>query len=167
MPRFPTAVPLVAACLVAAGLLALGAVRAPAAAQTRVKDLVTFDGVRRNQLVGYGLVVGLNGTGDRLINAPFTEQSLKGMMERLGINTRGETLRTRNAAAVMVTANLQPFSRQGTAVDVTVSALGDATSLLGGTLVVTPLLGADGEAYAVAQGPLSVSGFTAGGPPQR
>lgn len=147
-------------------LLALGMLSAapgPAAAQTRVKDLVTFDGVRRNQLVGYGLVVGLNGTGDRLINTPFTEQSLKGMMERLGINTRGETLRTRNAAAVMVTASLPPFPRQGTTVDVTVSALGDATSLLGGTLVVTPLLGADGEAYAVAQGPLSVSGFTAGG----
>lgn len=168
MSRFPTTAKMVAAKLVAAGLLALVAVLGPlaggtAAAQTRVKDLVTFDGVRRNQLVGYGLVVGLNGTGDRLINAPFTEQSLKGMMERLGINTRGETLRTRNAAAVMVTANLQPFSRQGTAVDVTVSALGDATSLLGGTLVVTPLLGADGEAYAVAQGPLSVSGFSAGG----
>ncbi|BAI76420.1 flagellar P-ring protein precursor (plasmid) [Azospirillum sp. B510] len=152
---------------VAGLLLALAAALAlppaPAAAQTRVKDLVTFDGVRRNQLVGYGLVVGLNGTGDRLINTPFTEQSLKGMMERLGINTRGETLRTRNAAAVMVTASLPPFPRQGTNVDVTVSALGDATSLLGGTLVVTPLLGADGEAYAVAQGPLSVSGYTAGG----
>ncbi|MBY6266292.1 flagellar basal body P-ring protein FlgI [Azospirillum sp. 412522] len=153
-----------AAALVAGLLLALGMLSAaPAAAQTRVKDLVTFDGVRRNQLVGYGLVVGLNGTGDRLINTPFTEQSLKGMMERLGINTRGETLRTRNAAAVMVTASLPPFPRQGTTVDVTVSALGDATSLLGGTLVVTPLLGADGEAYAVAQGPLSVSGYTAGG----
>ncbi|WP_372396498.1 flagellar basal body P-ring protein FlgI [Azospirillum sp. HJ39] len=151
----------VAACLLALALCWGWA--AAAAAQTRVKDLVTFDGVRRNQLVGYGLVVGLNGTGDRLINTPFTEQSLKGMMERLGINTRGETLRTRNAAAVMVTASLPPFPRQGTTVDVTVSALGDATSLLGGTLVVTPLLGADGEAYAVAQGPLSVSGFSAGG----
>lgn len=163
--RFPTAAP-----LIAAGLLALFAVLVPltgsggaAQAQTRVKDLVTFDGVRRNQLVGYGLVVGLNGTGDRLINAPFTEQSLMGMLERLGINTRGETLRTRNIAAVMVTTSLQPFSRQGTTVDVVVSALGDATSLLGGTLVVTPLLGADGQAYAVAQGPLSVSGFSAGG----
>ncbi|PWC37830.1 flagellar basal body P-ring protein FlgI [Azospirillum sp. TSO35-2] len=158
--------PFRAAAALVAGVLALALLvsgSGPAAAQTRVKDLVTFDGVRRNQLVGYGLVVGLNGTGDRLINAPFTEQSLKGMMERLGINTRGETLRTRNAAAVMVTASLQPFSRQGTSVDVTVSALGDATSLLGGTLVVTPLLGADGEAYAVAQGPLSVSGFSAGG----
>ncbi|WP_029008812.1 flagellar basal body P-ring protein FlgI [Azospirillum halopraeferens] len=153
----------VAAVLAAVVLLALSAGGAPAAAQTRIKDLVTFDGVRRNQLVGYGLVVGLNGTGDRLINTPFTEQSLKGMLERLGINTRGETLRTRNIAAVMVTATLAPFPRQGTTVDVTVSALGDATSLLGGTLVVTPLLGADGEAYAVAQGPLSVGGFSAGG----
>ncbi len=158
---FSRAVALVGGLLLALGMLSVAP--APAAAQTRVKDLVTFDGVRRNQLVGYGLVVGLNGTGDRLINTPFTEQSLKGMMERLGINTRGETLRTRNAAAVMVTASLPPFPRQGTTVDVTVSALGDATSLLGGTLVVTPLLGADGEAYAVAQGPLSVSGFTAGG----
>ncbi|CAO3438288.1 flagellar basal body P-ring protein FlgI [Azospirillum doebereinerae] len=167
MPRFP-ATATWAAKTVIVGALALLAVLGPPAggtaqAQTRVKDLVTFDGVRRNQLVGYGLVVGLNGTGDRLINAPFTEQSLKGMMERLGINTRGETLRTRNVAAVMVTTSLPPFPRQGTAVDVTVSALGDATSLLGGTLVVTPLLGADGEAYAVAQGPLSVGGFSAGG----
>ncbi|HYD66621.1 flagellar basal body P-ring protein FlgI [Azospirillum sp.] len=144
-------------------LCALLAVPAGAAAQTRIKDLVTFDGVRRNQLIGYGLVVGLNGTGDRLINTPFTEQSLKGMLERLGINTRDEVLRTRNAAAVMVTATLGPFARQGTSIDVTVSALGDATSLLGGTLLVTPLLGADGEAYAVAQGSLSVSGFAASG----
>ncbi|MBP2296036.1 flagellar basal body P-ring protein FlgI [Azospirillum rugosum] len=135
----------------------------PAMAQTRVKDLVTFDGVRRNQLIGYGLVVGLNGTGDRLINTPFTEQSLKGMLERLGINTRDEVLRTRNAAAVMVTASLPPFARQGTTIDITVAALGDATSLLGGTLLVTPLLGADGQAYAVAQGALSVSGFSVGG----
>ncbi|MFP3480221.1 flagellar basal body P-ring protein FlgI, partial [Burkholderia sp. SIMBA_057] len=91
----------------------------------------------------------------------FTEQSLKGMLERLGINTRDEVLRTRNAAAVMVTASLPPFARQGTTIDITVSALGDATSLLGGTLLVTPLLGADGQAYAVAQGSLSVSGFSA------
>ncbi|MGQ9369315.1 flagellar basal body P-ring protein FlgI [Azospirillum sp. ST 5-10] len=152
-----------AVALAAAVLLAPVDGGAPAVAQTRIKDLVNFDGVRRNQLIGYGLVVGLDGTGDRLINTPFTEQSLKGMLERLGINTRGETLRTRNTAAVMVSATLPPFARQGSAVDVTVSALGDATSLLGGTLVVTPLLGADGEAYAVAQGPLSVGGFSAGG----
>lgn len=155
--------PVRAALAAAVLLLALLAGAVPSAAQTRVKDLVTFDGVRRNQLIGYGLVVGLNGTGDRLINTPFTEQSLKGMLERLGINTRDEVLRTRNAAAVMVTATLPPFSRQGTTIDVTVSALGDATSLLGGTLLVTPLLGADGQAYAVAQGSLSVSGFSAAG----
>lgn len=152
------------AVLMAAGLaLAILPAALPAMAQTRVKDLVTFDGVRRNQLIGYGLVVGLNGTGDRLINTPFTEQSLKGMLERLGINTRDEVLRTRNTAAVMVTASLPPFARQGTTIDIAVSALGDATSLLGGTLLVTPLLGADGQAYAVAQGALSVSGFSAGG----
>ena len=152
------------AILTLAVLLLASLAAAPGAvAQTRVKDLVTFDGVRRNQLIGYGLVVGLNGTGDRLINTPFTEQSLKGMLERLGINTRDEVLRTRNAAAVMVTASLPPFARQGTTIDITVSALGDATSLLGGTLLVTPLLGADGQAYAVAQGSLSVSGFSAGG----
>ena len=152
------------AILTLAVLLLASLAAAPGAmAQTRVKDLVTFDGVRRNQLIGYGLVVGLNGTGDRLINTPFTEQSLKGMLERLGINTRDEVLRTRNAAAVMVTASLPPFARQGTTIDITVSALGDATSLLGGTLLVTPLLGADGQAYAVAQGALSVSGFSAGG----
>ncbi|TWA64269.1 flagellar P-ring protein precursor FlgI [Azospirillum baldaniorum] len=151
------------AALAAACLLGAAAVAGDGLAQTRVKDLVTFDGVRRNQLIGYGLVVGLNGSGDRLINTPFTEQSLKGMLERLGINTRDEVLRTRNAAAVMVTASLPPFARQGTTIDITVSALGDATSLLGGTLLVTPLLGADGQAYAVAQGSLSVSGFSAGG----
>nr|WP_247895545.1 flagellar basal body P-ring protein FlgI [Azospirillum sp. TSH58] len=151
------------AALAAACLLSAAAFAGEGLAQTRVKDLVTFDGVRRNQLIGYGLVVGLNGSGDRLINTPFTEQSLKGMLERLGINTRDEVLRTRNAAAVMVTASLPPFARQGTTIDITVSALGDATSLLGGTLLVTPLLGADGQAYAVAQGSLSVSGFSAGG----
>jgi flagellar P-ring protein precursor FlgI len=134
-----------------------------AAAQARIKDLVTIDGVRRNQLIGYGLVVGLNGTGDRLNNTPFTQQSLEGMLERLGVNIRNETMRTRNVAAVMVTASLPPFARQGTTIDVTVSTLGDASSLLGGTLLVTPLLGADGEAYAVAQGPLAVTGFSAQG----
>ena len=108
--------------------------------------------MRQNQLVGYGLVVGLNGTGDTLNNAPFTKQSLQAMLERLGVNTRGANLRTANVAAVMVTANLPAFSTQGTRLDVTVSALGDAKSLQGGTLLVTPLLGADGEVYAVAPG---------------
>lgn len=147
----------------AAAALALIAIPAQAVAQTRLKDLVEVEGVRENQLVGYGLVVGLNGTGDGLRNSPYTEQSLKGMLERLGVSVRDANLRARNVAAVMVTANLPPFARQGSRIDVTVSSLGDATSLQGGTLVVTPLLGADGQAYAVAQGSLVVGGFTAQG----
>lgn len=164
-PRRPAPAfrPALLALVLAAVLAGLAAGAAPARAQARLKDLVTVDGVRRNQLIGYGLVVGLNGTGDRLINTPFTTQSLQGMLERLGVNIRDETMRTRNVAAVMVTATLPPFARQGTSVDVTVSTMGDATSLLGGTLLVTPLLGADGEAYAVAQGPLTVGGFLAQG----
>ena len=137
----------------------------PAQSASRLKDIVDFEGVRQNMLVGYGLVVGLNGTGDSLNNSPFTQQSLIGMLERLGVNTRdiSATLRTKNLAAVMVTATLPAFSRQGSRIDVNIGALGDATNLLGGTLLVTPLLGADGEVYAVAQGPLAVSGFTASG----
>jgi flagellar P-ring protein precursor FlgI len=130
---------------------------------SRIKDLVEIEGVRENQLVGYGLVVGLNGTGDTLNASPFTRQSLTGMLERLGVNTRGATLRTKNVAAVMVTANLPAFSTQGTRLDVTVSAMGDATSLQGGTLLVTPLMGADGEVYSIAQGPVAVIGFQAEG----
>jgi flagellar P-ring protein precursor FlgI len=129
----------------------------------RIKDLMDIEGVRENQLVGYGLVVGLNGTGDSLNASPFTRQSLTAMLERLGVNTRGATLRTKNVAAVMVTASLPPFSTQGTRIDITVSAMGDATSLQGGTLLVTPLLGADGEVYAVGQGPVAVIGFQAEG----
>jgi flagellar P-ring protein precursor FlgI len=132
-------------------------------AASRIKDIADFEGVRDNPLVGYGLIVGLNGTGDKLTNAGFTRQSLIGMLERLGVNTRDDPLKTKNVAAVMVTANLPPFARQGTYIDVTVSALGDATSLLGGTLLVTPLLGADGEVYAVAQGSVAVAGFSASG----
>ena len=124
----------------------------PAAAASRVKDIADFEGVRTNMLVGYGLVVGLNGTGDTLRNSMFTQESLVAMLERLGVATRGNKLNTKNVAAVMVTATLPPFARQGSRIDVAVSALGDAKSLLGGTLLVTPLLGADGEAYAVAQG---------------
>ena len=135
------------------------------AARSRIKDIADFEGVRHNMLIGYGLVIGLNGTGDTINNSPFTQQSLIGMLERLGVNTRdiAATLRTRNVAAVMVTATLPAFARQGTRIDITVGALGDATSLLGGTLLVTPLLGADGEVYAVAQGPIAVSGFAATG----
>jgi flagellar P-ring protein FlgI len=146
------------ACLLAAA--PSGAARA---APSRVKDIADFEGVRTNMLVGYGLVVGLNGTGDSLRNSVFTQESLVAMLERLGVSTRGSRLNTKNVAAVMVTATLPPFARQGSRIDVGVSALGDAKSLLGGTLLVTSLLGADGEAYAVAQGALAVNGFAAEG----
>jgi flagellar P-ring protein precursor FlgI len=119
-------------------------------ATSRIKDLANIEGVRQNQLIGYGLVVGLNGTGDTLNNIPFTRQSLQAMLERLGVNIRGQTLRTGNVAAVMVTANLPAFGTQGSRIDVTVSALGDAKSLQGGTLLVTPLLGADGNVAPTA-----------------
>ncbi len=132
-------------------------------AQSRIKDIAAFEGVRENLLVGYGLVVGLNGTGDDLKSAPFTRESLIGMLQRLGINARDDNLDTANVAAVMVTANLPPFARQGTRIDITVSALGDSDSLLGGALLVTPLLAADGEVYAVAQGSIAVGGFSASG----
>jgi flagellar P-ring protein precursor FlgI len=134
-----------------------------AQAASRIKDLANFEGVRQNQLIGYGLVVGLNGTGDTLNNIPFTKQSLQAMLERLGVNIRGANIRTGNVAAVMVTANLPAFSTQGTRIDVTVSALGDSKNLQGGTLLVTPLLGADGNVYAVAQGSLAIGGFQAEG----
>jgi flagellar P-ring protein precursor FlgI len=134
-----------------------------ATSASRIKDIANMEGVRQNQLIGYGLVVGLNGTGDTLNNIPFTKQSLQAMLERMGVNIRGATIRTGNVAAVMVTANLPPFGTQGTRIDVTVSALGDSKSLQGGTLLVTPLLGADGNVYAVAQGSLSIGGFAAEG----
>ncbi|MCC6919528.1 MAG: flagellar basal body P-ring protein FlgI [Alphaproteobacteria bacterium] len=144
--------------------LALAPVAAPpAAAFSRIKDLADVEGVRDNMLVGYGLVVGLNGTGDSLRNAPFTLQSVQSMLERLGVNTRGAKLDTKNVAAVMVTASLPAFASQGSRIDVTVSAMGDSKSLQGGTLLVTPLLAADGEIYAVAQGPIAVGGFKAQG----
>ncbi len=135
----------------------------PASSLSRIKDLASIEGVRQNQLVGYGIVVGLNGTGDTLNNSPFTKQSATAMLERLGVNTRGANMRTANMAAVIVTANLPAFSTQGTRIDVTVSSLGDAKSLQGGTLLVTPLLGADGEVYAVSQGSVAISGFSAEG----
>jgi flagellar P-ring protein precursor FlgI len=130
---------------------------------SRIKDIVDVEGVRDNQLIGYGLVVGLNGTGDSLNNAPFTQESLIAMLDRLGVSVRGQNLNTGNVAAVMVTSNLPPFTNQGSRIDVSISALGDATSLQGGTLLVTPLLAADGEVYAVAQGELSISGFSVEG----
>jgi flagellar P-ring protein FlgI len=145
-------------------LFLVAATAAPALAATaRIKDIVDIEGVRENQLVGYGLVVGLNGTGDGLNNSPFTRQSLQAMLERLGVNTRGENMRTANVAAVMVTANLPAFATQGSRLDVSVAALGDASSLQGGTLLVTPLLGADGEVYAIAQGSVTINGFAAEG----
>jgi flagellar P-ring protein precursor FlgI len=162
VPRPVTPVPRWCLPWLRAALLLLAAA-APADAASRIKDIADFEGVRGNMLVGYGLVVGLNGTGDSLRNSAFTQESLVAMLERLGVATRGATLNTKNVAAVMVTANLPPFARQGSRIDVTVSALGDAKSLLGGTLLVTPLLGADGEAYAVGQGALSVGGFEAQG----
>jgi flagellar P-ring protein precursor FlgI len=146
-----------------AALVALSCAVSPAAATSRIKDLASVEGVRQNQLIGYGLVVGLNGTGDTLNNTPFTKQSLQAMLERLGVNIRGQQIRTGNVAAVMVTANLPPFATQGTRIDVTASAMGDSKSLEGGTLLVTPLLGADGNVYAVAQGSLSINGFQAEG----
>ncbi|MEQ1709170.1 MAG: flagellar basal body P-ring protein FlgI [Terricaulis sp.] len=135
----------------------------PAWAGPRIKDVADFEGVRENQLVGYGLVVGLAGTGDSLRNSPFTRQSLAAMLERLGVNASNGNLNTRNVAAVMVTANLPPFASQGSRIDVTVSALGDSRSLAGGQLLVTPLMAADQQVYAVAQGSLAIGGFAAQG----
>ena len=133
-------------------------------ADVRIKDIASFEGIRENHLIGYGLVVGLQGTGDKLSSSPFTRESIRGMLERLGVaNLDGGTLNTKNTAAVMVTAKLPPFARRGSAIDVTVSSLGDATSLRGGTLLVSPLTGADGAVFAVAQGPIVTSGFAVEG----
>jgi flagellar P-ring protein precursor FlgI len=145
--------------------LAASPVVTPATAQVRIKDIADVEGIRENQLVGYGLVVGLNGTGDRLDSAVFTRESLIGMLERLGVNTRDQLtkLQTKNVAAVMVTTNLPAFARAGSRIDVGVSALGDAKDLTGGTLLVTPLLAADGEVYAVAQGAIATGAIAARG----
>jgi len=145
-------------------LIALWVLAATAAgAQVRLKDLVEFDGVRGNDLIGYGLVVGLDGSGDGVRNAPFTEDIMANILERLGVNITGEQFRPRNVAAVLVTATLPPFARTGSRVDVTVSAIGDAGSLFGGTLVMTPLNGADGQIYAVAQGAVIAGGVAVRG----
>lgn len=145
--------------------LGTGEARADAgsSAGVRIKDVTSLKGMRDNQLVGYGLVVGLAGSGDTMRNSPFTEQSLRSMLDRMGVNVQDNTLRARNVAAVVVTAELPPFIGRGSRIDVGVSSLGDARSLMGGTLVVTPLMGGDGRVYAVAQGPVAVSGFEARG----
>lgn len=144
---------------VAVAVIPLGAY-----ADVRIKDIANFEGVRENHLIGYGLVVGLLGTGDKLNSSPFTRESIRGMLERLGVaNLDGSELKTKNTAAVMVTAKLPPFARLGSPIDITVSSLGDATSLRGGTLLVTPLTGADGAVYAVAQGAIATSGYIAEG----
>ncbi|NQW02088.1 MAG: flagellar basal body P-ring protein FlgI [Rhodospirillales bacterium] len=146
-----------------AALIFSAVLSTPANASSRIKDIVQFQGVRDNLLVGYGLVVGLNNTGDTIATGHFTKQSLQAMLNRLGVKPTDAGLDSKNVAAVMVTASLPGFSRQGSRIDVTVSALGDSKSLLGGTLLVTPLLGADGEVYAVSQGQLAVGGFAATG----
>src|SRR3982074_2797711 len=161
--RMPSVRPVSVFGVACAALLALALSVVSATATSRIKDLANIEGVRQNQLIGYGLVVGLNGTGDTLNNIPFTKQSLQAMLERMGVNIRGATIRTGNVAAVMVTGNLPALGTQGTRMDVTVSALGDSKNLQGGTLLVTPLLGADGNVYAVAQGSVAVGGFQAEG----
>ena len=166
--RFPLPIRLLPLAALLFGALLFGAlavISGPAVAQVRIKDISDLEGVRDNQLVGYGLVVGLNGTGDKLDNDPFTRESLVGMLERLGVNTRDQItkLETKNVAAVMVTAELPPFARSGSRIDVAVASLGDASNLTGGTLLVTPLLAADGEVYAVAQGALATGAISARG----
>ncbi len=133
------------------------------ASPARIKDLVEVDGVRGNDLLGYGLVVGLNNTGDSLRSSPFTEDAIVNLLERLGVNVTGEQIRARNVAAVLVTATLPPFARAGGQIDVNVSAIGDASSLMGGTLVMTPLNAADGQIYAVSQGSIIAGGISAQG----
>lgn len=156
-PRFT------ALLLAALALIGGAALSGAEAASVRIKDIVNFQGVRGNDLIGYGLVVGLNGTGDSLRSIPFTEDSLVNLLERLGVNIEGEDVKAKNVAAVIVTATLPPFARSGSEIDATVSTIGDARNLLGGTLVLTPLLAADGNVYAVAQGSVIAGGFEAGG----
>ncbi len=129
---------------------------------SRIKDIADFEGVRDNQLIGYGLIVGLNGTGDNIKSVDFAKESLISMLDSVGVNARDGQIKAKNVAAVMVTANLPAFSRQGSRIDVTVSALGDAKDLIGGTLIATPLKGADGEVYAVAQGTVATGAVAAG-----
>jgi len=159
MPNSPRAIPI----FLLAVSLALGLSAGAASAKSRIKDIVAFEGVRDNQLVGYGIVVGLNGTGDALRNAPFTKQSLTSALERSGVNVRDTTPNTKDVAAVIVTASLPPWAAPGSRMDVTVSAIGDAKSLQGGTLVMTPLNSPDGQTYAVAQGTVQTGAISATG----
>ncbi|WP_111428264.1 flagellar basal body P-ring protein FlgI [Rhodobacteraceae bacterium DSL-40] len=155
--------PLFGLCLLLVLLVAGGLAGEANASPARIKDLVEVDGVRGNDLLGYGLVVGLNNSGDSLRNSPFTEDAIVNLLERLGVNVTGEQIRARNVAAVLVTASLPPFARAGSQIDVNVSAIGDAASLMGGTLVMTPLNAADGQIYAVAQGSILAGGIVAQG----
>ena len=135
----------------------------PALPAARIKDVASLQAGRENQLIGYGLVVGLQGTGDSMRSSPFTEQSMRAMLQNLGISMVGTQTRAKNIAAVLVTANLPPFASPGSRIDITVGSLGDASSLRGGTLVMTSLSGADGQIYAVAQGSIVVTGVSAAG----
>jgi len=149
-----------ARCLLALGLwIALGS--GSAFAIERIKEVATISGVRANPLVGYGLVVGLDGTGDQTTQAPFTGQSVRSMLETLGVSLPPGTAQLRNVAAVLVTADLPPYVRPGQRMDITISSIGNSKSLRGGTLIMTPLRAADGQIYAVAQGNIIVSGFGA------
>lgn len=136
---------------------------AAAEGKVRIKDITSVRGLRDHQVVGYGLVVGLQGTGDTLRNSVFTEQSLQSMLDRMGIAVKSGAMRTRNVAAVIVSGEVPPFSTTGTRIDVTVSSLGDATSLVGGALIMTPLMGPDGVANVSAQGPVAVAGYSEAG----
>lgn len=145
-----------------AALFLQGAATAADITQVRVKDITTIEGIRENPLVGYGLVVGLNGTGDRR-QTIFSTQTLSNILQRMGVQVSGDAIRVNNVAAVFVTASLPPFARPGMQLDVTVSSIGDAKSLEGGMLLLTPLTAANGQTYAAAQGPMTLGGFSAGG----
>lgn len=142
-------------------LLGIVLAAALAGAETRIKDLAGIEGIRENQLIGYGLVVGLAGSGDRF-QTQFTIQTIRNLLDRMGVSVPQSFLRVTNTAAVMVTATLPAFSQPGSKIDVTVAAMGDATNLHGGVLLLTALRGVDGEIYALSQGPVTTGGFTAG-----
>lgn len=144
-------------------IIGSGLLSSAAHAKVKIKDIVDIEGVRGNDLVGYGLVIGLDGSGDSIRNSPYTEEALSNLLERLGVNIQGSNFKPNNVAAVIVTASLPPFARTGSRIDINVSSIGDAKSLAGGTLIMTPLNAADGEVYAVGQGNVLVSGFKAEG----